>query len=92
MRRVLRPGGRLILRDHDVHSDEMNRMVALAHDVFNLGVGADWSVNQQEIRNFTAMRDLIRDLEAQGFRHTSGKSLLQDGDPTRNELLEFVAV
>lgn len=52
LHRVLRPRGRLIVRDHDVNSNEMNRLVALAHDVFNMGLGTGWTVNQEEIRNF----------------------------------------
>lgn len=89
LQRTLRPGGRLILRDHDVDSEGMNHMVALAHDVFNLGTDIDWSVNQKEVRHFTAMADLIPYLEGFGFRCTR-KLLYQSGDPTRNALLEFV--
>lgn len=91
LRRALRPGGRLILRDHDVDSDRMNHMVALAHDVFNMGTDVDWSVNQREVRHFTAMADLIPYLEGFGFRCTH-KLLYQSGDPTRNALLEFVKI
>jgi SAM-dependent methyltransferase len=89
--RIIRPGGRLILRDHDVHSTDMNRMVALAHDVFNLGIGTDWSVNHSEIRNFTAMIKLVPYLEGFGFKR-SDKSLFQPGDPTLNTLMEFQRV
>ena len=71
LHRVLRPGGRLIVRDHDVNSSDMNRMVALAHDVFNMGLGTDWSVNQQEIRNFTSMREIIGYIEGFGFKHAA---------------------
>lgn len=91
LQRTLRPGGRLILRDHDVDSELMNHMVALAHDVFNLGTNVEWQVNQREIRHFTAMDDLIPYLEGFGFRCTR-KLLYQNGDPTRNALLQFVKV
>lgn len=91
LQRALRPGGRLIVRDHDVSSDDMNRMVALAHDVFNMGLGTDWNVNQAEIRNFTSLAQLTAYLELRGFRHT-GKQLYQPGDPTHNALMEFVRV
>lgn len=86
--RVLRPGGNLILRDHDVNSTNMNRIVALAHDVFNMGLGTDWRVNQQEIRNFTAMTDLVRYLQGFGFEADS-QAVAQDRDPTRNMLMSF---
>jgi SAM-dependent methyltransferase len=91
--RVLRPGGRMILRDHDVTSVELNHMVALAHDVFNAGLGTSWAVNQREIRNFTSTIQLVQYLDKFGFKLSVDKGqLLQAGDPTRNALLEFVKV
>lgn len=93
IQRVLRPGGRMVLRDHDVTSSELNHMVALAHDVFNAGLGTGWSVNQQEIRNFTSTAELIRYLDRFGFKPSPQKRpLLQAGDPTQNALMEFVKV
>ena len=89
--RVLRPGGRMILRDHNVNSVEMNHMVALAHDVFNVGLGTDWMVNQKEIRNFTSMTEIIGYLDRFGLKLSPRKSpILQAGDPTQNALMEFV--
>jgi len=87
--RVLRPGGRMIVRDHDVDSEKINRMVALAHDVFNMGLGVDWSVNQQEIRNFTSLNALTAYLEGFGFKY-SAHPQRQAGDPTQNCLIHFV--
>jgi SAM-dependent methyltransferase len=91
LHRVIRPGGRLIVRDHDVDSSGMNRMVALAHDVFNMGLGADWSVNQAELRHFTSIKQLVAYLEERGFKSTR-KMVYQPGDPTHNALMEFVRV
>jgi hypothetical protein len=88
LHRVLRPGGRMIVRDHDVNSGAMNHLVALAHDVFNMGLGADWSVNQTEIRNFTSLAQLSTYIEGFGFKRTA-KTLFQPGDPTQNALMEF---
>jgi SAM-dependent methyltransferase len=91
LHRVLRPGGRMIVRDHDVHSSAMNRMVALAHDVFNMGLGTAWQVNQAELRHFTSLRQLVAYLEARGFQ-SDDRRLLQRGDPTHNALMVFVRV
>jgi len=89
--RVLKPGGKLLLRDHDVDSADMNHMVALAHDVFNMGLGLPWEQNQREIRNFTSIPQITRYLEGCGFRAVdSRRTLLQAGDPTHNALMEFV--
>ncbi len=93
MHRVLRPGGKLLLRDHDVDSDDMNRMVALAHDVFNMGLGLRGSRIRREIRNFTSIAQIETYLEGCGFRSVDSKApLLQRGDPTHNALMEFVKV
>jgi len=86
--RVLKPGGSLILRDHDVTDERMNSIVALAHDVFNAGLLAPWSVNHAELRNFRSLEDWIMYLEARGLRF-QGRKILQPGDPTQNTLMEF---
>lgn len=91
IRRCLRSGGELIVRDHDVDSPAMNHLVALAHDVFNMGLKHAWDYNQCEIRNFTSLQELSDYLTRFGFRPT-GKVLYQDGDPTRNALISFIAV
>jgi hypothetical protein len=66
-------------------------MVALAHDVFNMGLGLPWEQNQREIRNFTSVAGITRYLESCGFRAAASKhTLLQAGDPTHNALMEFV--
>ncbi len=88
LHRMLRPGGRMIVRDHDVNSPAMNRMVALAHDVFNMGLGTAWQVNQAELRHFTSIQQLVTYLEARGFKD-DGRRLLQQGDPTKNALMVF---
>jgi hypothetical protein len=66
-------------------------MVALAHDVFNMGLGTAWQVNQAELRHFTSLEQLLAYLEARGFRN-DGRKLLQKGDPTQNALMVFVRV
>jgi SAM-dependent methyltransferase len=88
LHRTLRPGGRLIVRDHDVESTRMNRMVALAHDVFNMGLGTDWRVNQAEIRLFTSLKQLDDQLAKVGFKRDP-RALYQPGDPTKNALVLY---
>jgi SAM-dependent methyltransferase len=91
LHRMLRPGARMIVRDHDVATPELNRMVALAHDVFNMGLGTPWPVNQGELRHFTSIAQLVTYLEARGFKD-DGRRLYQKGDPTRNALMLFSRV
>lgn len=86
--RVLKPGGLFILRDHDVVSDEMNAFVALAHTVFNAGLGVPWSTNQAELRFFRPISDWVVYLRKNGLQHT-GLRLVQQHDPSDNVLMAF---
>jgi FAD/FMN-containing dehydrogenase/SAM-dependent methyltransferase len=89
LRRVLRPGGTLILRDHDVTSPEMFTFVSLAHTVFNAGLGLPWEENAKELRHFVSIADWVNRLTSAGFAD-SGKRILQAHDPSDNVLMAFV--
>ena len=91
VRRVLRPGGRLVLREHDVPDETMFTFVALAHDVFNAGVLLPWADNAAQIRKFRSVPEWTAFVEARGFRRGPGAEL-QEGDPTDNTLLLFEKV
>lgn len=64
-------------------------MVSLAHDVFNAGLGISWSENHREIRNFRSQAEWISFLKDRGFEFKN-RQILQEGDPTKNMLMEFV--
>lgn len=91
LRQTLRPNGTLLVRDHDAYSSSMNQMVALAHDVFNLGLTKSWEHNQHEVRHFISLKELVDDLRRFGFK-PDGKVLYQSGDPTLNAMMRFVAM
>jgi SAM-dependent methyltransferase len=91
VRDVLRPGGTLILRDHDCHDEDSWRIAALAHDTFNAGTNESWQTNANELRNFYSMRFIIAYVEAIGFRNND-QLLYQPGDPTRNGLTAFTKI
>lgn len=91
IRDTMRTGGKLVLRDHDCDTEEQKTLVALAHDVFNMGTKEAWEYNQEEVRNFYSLA-FIKDFVAkQGFRY-EGCSLYQDGDPTKNALMLFTKI
>jgi FAD/FMN-containing dehydrogenase/SAM-dependent methyltransferase len=87
--RVLRPGGVLILRDHDVTTPQMFSFVSLAHTVFNAGLGLPWEENARELRHFVSIAEWVHRLEAAGFKD-SGQRLLQAHDPSDNVLMAFL--
>ena len=64
------------------------RLVALAHDVFNVGVKLPWGSNHAQVRNFTSVKQQVRYLAKMGFERGRGLRL-QAGDPTRNTLMVF---
>lgn len=88
IRRVLRPGAKLVVRDHDVATADMNAFVSLAHDVFNAGVGLSWEDNHQQVRNFTSSSSLDGYLAKMGFQR-SGGIRRQAHDPTMNTLTAY---
>jgi SAM-dependent methyltransferase len=88
IRDLMKPGAPLILRDHHVNSVDMWHMVALAHDVFNLGTMETVDYNTAELRNFYSLDYLSTLMNANGFK-TDGRRLYQAGDPTHNALMVF---
>jgi len=89
LHRVLRPGGILILRDHDVTDEPMRCLVSLVHCVFNCGLEEPWSVDEAEFRAFESLDFWTDYLRERGFE-TDGRRLFQDHDPTLNGLMKFV--
>ena len=91
IRNTMRVGGKLVLRDHDCDTEDQTTMVALAHDVFNMGTKETWEYNSEEIRNFYSLEFIIKFVEDIGFKFDK-RTLFQEGDPTKNALLLFTKV
>ncbi|MDA8561685.1 FAD-binding protein [Gammaproteobacteria bacterium] len=90
--RILRPGGRFIIRDHDVCSEKMRIFVSLIHTIFNLGIGVSWKDNISELRYFTSTDALATCLEDNGFKFSGKKKILQANDPSANILQEYIKI
>ena len=88
IRDTMSDDGVLILRDHNVHNKKMLHMVALAHDVFNMGTNMTWTYNEKELRNFYSLEDLDQMMVKFGFK-SDGRKLYQSGDPTLNALMKY---
>jgi len=91
IRDTMRDGGKLVLRDHDCHNEDQETIVALAHDVFNLGTNESWKYNSNEVRNFYSLEFIIEFVENIGFKFEE-KTLFQKGDPTKNALMLFTKI
>lgn len=88
IRRVLKPGGLFIMRDHDVNSEEMRVFASLVHTVFNLGLHETWSKNEAEYRSFRSVEEWVELLSKSGFTDLKFR-ILQLNDPSMNTLLAF---
>lgn len=84
----LSKNGSFIIRDHDANNEKMQRIVSLAHDVFNMGTMETWKVNKNERRNFYSLAFLEDLMAKNGFKKVSG-NLYQKGDPSKNALMRF---
>lgn len=91
IRDTLRVGGRLVLRDHDCSTEDQKKMVALAHDVFNMGTNESWEYNNKEVRNFYSLDFICKFVEEVGFKFDK-RTLFQEGDPTKNALMLFTKI
>ncbi|CAA0079110.1 Uncharacterised protein [Zhongshania aliphaticivorans] len=91
IRDAMKPGAYLVVRDHDAHNEDMQAMVGLAHDVFNMGTNESWDYNNKELRHFYSLAFLDDWLSRSGFK-SNGEKLYQHGDPTRNALMLYQKV
>jgi SAM-dependent methyltransferase len=91
IRDTMRVGGKLILRDHDCDTEHQKTLVALAHDVFNMGTNETWEYNSKEVRNFYSLEFICSFIEKTGFKFDK-RTLFQEGDPTKNALMMFTKI
>lgn len=89
VRRVLRAGGMLVVRDHDVADERTRLLVSLAHTVSNAVRGQPWEANVEQPRYFTHADEWAARLATVGFKDT-GHRLAEPDDPTSNVLMVFV--
>jgi len=89
--RMLREGGRLIVREHDASTPHRHFQAQAAHTLFNLiASGASAVEDRAELRNFRPLDEWISVLTdpSVGFRYDAFP-FLQHNDPTFNTLCSF---
>jgi SAM-dependent methyltransferase len=91
MKRILKPGGKFLLVDHDITNDLVNHQAHLAHLIFNAVNAVNLQDELSEVRVFKSMPDWIDEMTKNGFQlgQHPDKELIRDNDPTRNRMLCF---
>lgn len=99
LHKKLRPGGVILLRDHNVADhdgedglakDDVRAVAAVVHSFVNAEDGVDWQVEKNEIREFKSLDDWTRLMANHGFKRVSNKELVLKDDPTENAMIAFV--
>jgi FAD/FMN-containing dehydrogenase/SAM-dependent methyltransferase len=92
LNRVLRPGGSILLVDHDIKDQTTFDMATMAHSVYNAVMGTSLEEEMNEIRNFKPLKEWIDLLSKHGFKlsKTSEKGMVRNGDPTENTMIRLV--
>lgn len=94
VRRVLRPGGRFLLVDHDVADKESLAMAHMAHMVFNAVNGVSVEEEMSEVRDFHSMSHWKQALQKHDLAYSVAEgpdvAMIRDGDPSLNRMVCFV--
>ncbi len=89
IKRILRPGGIFLLREHNAHNKKIFKLSWAAHSVFNAIIAQSTEEEEAtELRNFQPLTYWIELLKKHGFR-VGAERILQKGDPTLNTLIKF---
>lgn len=88
--RVLRPGGVMLFRDHNVTTSKVAAIASMVHTFVNIADKQPWEVESKEVRNFVSMETWEKYLRRSGFTRVSPKCLVLKDDPTENGMAIFV--
>src|SRR3990167_8515115 len=83
MHRKLKPGGVLLLRDHDVTTPELRAIASVVHSFVNATSGVAWDIEKQEIREFHSAEYWTQFMQAHQFTRISPDNLILQDDPTQ---------
>lgn len=86
----LRPGGVILLREHNASNDNLKAIAAVVHTFVNAADGVKWEVEKKEVREFKSEQEWTQLMEKHGFKRISPDSLVLKDDPTENALFAFV--
>lgn len=96
--KLLKPGGFLVLREHEALDQKAKDIIGLAHTLYNLiALSLPFEEEKNEVRNFESLDFWINFLKDRGLilqsitdpNISEHRGLLQEGDPTKNTLMLF---
>ncbi len=90
MFRKLKPGGVVLLRDHDVTTPSLWAIASVVHSFVNAADGVAWDVEKSEVREFHSAEYWTRFMEGHHFTRISPDNLILKDDPTQNGMMAFV--
>ena len=96
MHRKLRPGGVILMRDHnvdqvkDLTAQEVKAIAAVVHSFVNAADGVEWKIEEKEVREFKSVAEWVRLMEKHRFTCLSNDRLVLKDDTTENALFGFV--
>jgi SAM-dependent methyltransferase len=90
IKRILKPGGIFILREHDVRTIDIYSLTSAAHSIYN-ALMLQLPIEQEcaELRNFQPLSYWIKLLTTEGFA-VEDQRLTQQYDPTCNTLIKCI--
>jgi SAM-dependent methyltransferase len=89
MARTLRPGGIVLLRDHDVTTPELFAIASVVHSFVNATSGVSLEVEKKEVRAFHSAEYWTDLMQAHHFVRLSPDNLVLPEDPTQNGMMIF---
>ncbi len=90
LRKKLRPGGVILLREHNVTDENIRSIAALVHTFVNVADEMSWEVENKEIREFKTIADWTEMMKKHHFTPISSKPLILQEDPTKNGMVAFI--
>lgn len=92
----LRPGGVILLREHDIAGQDpanhldIRTIAGMVHTFVNAANGVSWEEEKREVREFDSEEAWTDLMKRHGFQRISSKSLILKDDPTGNAMFAFI--
>lgn len=86
----LKPGGVVLLREHNAGSKELQALVSVVHSFVNAAAGVTWDAESKEIRSFQSEDNWKEFMERHHFIQVPHPAEVLTDDPTQNGMMAFV--